>query len=40
MVRKPPKENNQVTMDNELEESEQEVKGYPELFFPREIKYG
>ena len=32
MVRKPPKENNHVTMDNELEESELEIKAYSGLF--------
>lgn len=39
MVKKPPKENNHGATDNELEESELEIKGYPELFFSCEIKY-
>lgn len=38
VVRKPLKENNHVTMDNELEGSEQEINGNPELFFSCEIK--
>lgn len=39
VVKKAPEENNRVAMDNELEVSELEIKGYPELFFSCEIKY-